>query len=75
MTLREALGGEMRRVHELVERLLDREDCLIVLIDAERANQLRRRARVVAVPARAGDDDIARTLRGIGDRPSPERRP
>ena len=36
MTLRQALGGETRHVHELVERILDREDALIVLIDGDR---------------------------------------
>ena len=37
MTLREALGGDARRIHELVDQLLDSEDSLIVLIDGRRA--------------------------------------
>ena len=37
MTLRQALGGNARRIHELVDTLLDSEDSLIVLIDGQRA--------------------------------------
>jgi hypothetical protein len=37
VTLRETLGGDARRIHELVEQLLDSEDSLIVLIDGHRA--------------------------------------
>lgn len=37
MTLRQALGGDARRVHELVDQLLDSEDSLIVLVDGRRA--------------------------------------
>lgn len=36
MTLRRALGADVRRVHELVDRLLDSRDGLIVLFDGER---------------------------------------
>ena len=36
MTLRQALGGDAARVHELVDQLLDREDGLIVLRDGRR---------------------------------------
>lgn len=37
MTLRQALGGDAGRVHDLVDRLLDSEDGVIVLIDGRRA--------------------------------------
>jgi hypothetical protein len=37
VTLREALGGDARRLHELVDQLLDSEDSVIVLIDRRRA--------------------------------------
>jgi hypothetical protein len=37
VTLRQALGGDARRIHELVDELLDGEDSLIVLIDGRRA--------------------------------------
>lgn len=37
MTIRQALGGDARRVHEAVDRLLDSEDGLIMLIDGQRA--------------------------------------
>jgi hypothetical protein len=37
MTLRQALGGDASRVHELVDQLLDSEDGLIVLLDRRRA--------------------------------------
>jgi hypothetical protein len=37
MTLRQTMGDETHRIHELVEELLDREDSLIVLIDGRGA--------------------------------------
>jgi hypothetical protein len=37
MTLREALGGDAGRVHDLVDELLDTENGLIVLVDERRA--------------------------------------
>jgi hypothetical protein len=37
VTLREALGADVRRVHELVDHLLDSDDSLIVLLDGHRA--------------------------------------
>ena len=37
MTLRQALGGDARRLHELLETLLDREDAVVVLFDGDRA--------------------------------------
>ena len=37
MTLRHALGGSARSIHEAVGRLLDGEDGLILLIDRQRA--------------------------------------
>ena len=37
MTLRQALGPDARRLHELVDELLDSENGLIVLMDDARA--------------------------------------
>ena len=37
MTLRQALGGDARRLHQLLDTLLDREDAVIVLFDGDRA--------------------------------------
>ena len=37
MTLRQRLGGDAHRIHELVDQLLDGEDSLIVLMDGRRA--------------------------------------
>jgi hypothetical protein len=37
MTLRQALGGDARRLHELLETLLDREDAVVLLFDGDRA--------------------------------------
>jgi hypothetical protein len=37
MTLRQALGGDARRLHELLETLLDREDGVVLLFDGDRA--------------------------------------
>jgi hypothetical protein len=36
MTLRESLGGDVRRVHEQVDALLDREDGIVALFDGGR---------------------------------------
>jgi hypothetical protein len=36
MTLREALGGDVRRIHEQVDALLDREDGVVALFDGGR---------------------------------------
>ena len=33
MTLREALGGDAKRIHQLVDALLDREDAVLLLFD------------------------------------------
>jgi hypothetical protein len=37
MTLRHALGGDARAVHEAVERILEAHDGVIVLLDRDRA--------------------------------------
>jgi hypothetical protein len=36
MTLRESLGEDVRRIHELVDALLDREDAILALCDGAR---------------------------------------
>ena len=36
MTLRESLGGDVQRIHELVDALLDREDGILALFDGRR---------------------------------------
>ena len=36
MTLRESLGGEGRRIHDLLDALLDREDGVLVFFDGSR---------------------------------------
>ena len=36
MTLRESLGGDVQRVHDLVDALLDREDGILALFDGGR---------------------------------------
>jgi hypothetical protein len=37
VTLRQALGGDTRRLHEVLDQLLDREDAVILLFDGDRA--------------------------------------
>jgi hypothetical protein len=37
MTLRQAIGGDAQRLHELLDALLDREDALVLLFDGDRA--------------------------------------
>lgn len=36
MTLRESFGGDVHRIHEQVDALLDREDAVLVLYDGGR---------------------------------------
>jgi hypothetical protein len=35
VTLRQALGGDAARLHELLDELLDREDVVILLFDSD----------------------------------------
>jgi hypothetical protein len=37
VTLRQALGGDAKRLHEVLERPLDREDVVVLLFDGDRA--------------------------------------
>jgi hypothetical protein len=37
VTLRQALGGDARRVHDVLDQVLDGEDSLILLMDGRRA--------------------------------------
>ena len=37
MTLRQALGGDVQRLQELLEEFLDREDVVVLLFDGHRA--------------------------------------
>jgi hypothetical protein len=37
VTLRQALGGDTERLHELLEELLDTEDVVVLLFDGDRA--------------------------------------
>lgn len=37
MTLRQALGDDVTRLHELLEELLDREEAVVLLFDGDRA--------------------------------------
>jgi hypothetical protein len=37
VTLRQALGGDAKRLPDVLERLLDREDVVVLLFDGDRA--------------------------------------
>lgn len=37
MTLRQALGADVGRLHDLLDELLDREDAVVLLFDGDRA--------------------------------------
>ncbi len=37
MTLRQSLGGDTKRLHDLLDELLDREDAVILMYDGDRA--------------------------------------
>jgi hypothetical protein len=82
MTLRESLGGDVRRIHELVDALLDREDGILALFDGARVVSVAQGFGVSAsqlellgveleplAPSRAREDTA------LSERPSMRRRP
>lgn len=65
VTLRQRLGPDAARVHELVDQLLDREDGIIVLVDGQRAINYARGFALSACQLELLADDIERAVRVV----------
>jgi hypothetical protein len=70
MTLRESLGGDVRRPHELVEALLDQEDALLVLFDGARMVSYTQGFGVSPSQLELLSVDLERAVRNVGGGPS-----
>jgi hypothetical protein len=68
VTLRQTLGGDARRLHELVDRMLDREDGLIVLIDGRRAISFAAGFGLSPCQLELVTSEIERAVRMVGGR-------
>jgi hypothetical protein len=67
MTLKEALGGDVRRIYEQVDALLDKEDGVLVLFDGGRLVTYAQGFGVSASQLELLGMQVERTLRaGIG---------
>jgi hypothetical protein len=66
MTLRESLGGDVRRVHEQVDALLDREDGLLVLFDGVRMVSYTHGFDVSPSQLELLSIDLERAVRNVG---------
>ena len=75
MTLREALGSDVRRVYEQVEALLDREDGIVALFDGGRMVTYAQGFGISASQLEFIGVELERMVRdGIGGRLPPRRR-
>jgi hypothetical protein len=71
MTLRQSLGGDARRIHELVDALLDREDGVLALFDGARVVSFAHGFGVSASQLELLSVELERALRDvIGQRKS-----
>ena len=77
MTLRESLGGDVQRIHELVDALLDREDGILALFDGARVVSFAQGFGVSASQLELLSVELERALRNVvGTQPTsgPRRR-
>jgi len=77
MTLRESLGGDVQRIHELVDALLDREDGILALFDGGRVVSFAQGFGVSASQLELLSVELERALRSVVGAPptnSAERR-
>ena len=75
MTLRESLGGDVRRIHELVDALLDREDGILALFDGGRVVSFAQGFGVSASQLELLSVELERALRNVvGTQPTRRRR-
>jgi hypothetical protein len=65
MTLRESLGGDVQRVHELVDALLDREDGILALFDGGRVVSFAQGFGVSASQLELLGVELERALRNV----------
>lgn len=65
MTLRESLGGDVRRIHELVDALLDREDGILALFDGARVVSFAQGFGVSASQLELLSVELERALRNV----------
>jgi hypothetical protein len=66
VTLRQALGGNARRIHQLVDELLDGEDSLILLIDGRRAISFAEAFGLSQCQLELVTIEIERAMRAVG---------
>lgn len=73
MTLRESFGGDVQRIHELVDALLDREDGILALFDGGRVVSFAHGFGVSASQLELLSVELERALRNaVGARPTNE---
>jgi hypothetical protein len=65
MTLRESFGGDVRRIHELVDALLDREDGVLALFDGGRVVTFAQGFGVSASQLELLSVELERALRAV----------
>ena len=65
MTLRESLGGDVQRIHELVDALLDREDAILALFDGARVVSFLQGFGVSASQLELLSVELERALRNV----------
>ena len=65
MTLRESLGGDVQRIHELVDALLDKEDGILALFDGGRVVSFAQGFGVSASQLELLSVELERALRNV----------
>jgi hypothetical protein len=65
MTLRESLGGDVQRIHELVDALLDKEDGILALFDGRRVVSFAQGFGVSASQLELLSVEVERALRNV----------
>ena len=65
MTLRESLGSDVQRIHELVDALLDREDDILALFDGGRVVSFAQGFGVSASQLELLSVELERALRSV----------
>jgi len=65
MTLRESLGGDVQRIHELVDALLDKEDGILALFDGGRVVSFAHGFGVSASQLELLSVELERALRNV----------
>ncbi len=68
MTLRQAIGGDVRRLHDLLDDLLDQEDAVVLLCDRRRAVNHINGFGLSACQLELLAIEIERTLRTAGEK-------